>query len=84
MSACNGVAPGAVPADNLHAGVGIEPGAEGFRGPLGQHVHRPRRFDIDQDGAVDVPLAQREVINAQHQRGLAAQVGGGADEPQQR
>ena len=58
--------------------------AEGFRGPLGQHVDRPAGVDVDQDGAVDMPLAQREVIRAQHQRGLATGVGGRADEPQQR
>jgi hypothetical protein len=57
------VAPAAVAADDLHARVGIQPGAKGFRGPLGQHVHRPPGLDIDQDGAVDVPLAEREVIN---------------------
>ena len=56
----NGVAPGAVPADDLHARVGIQPGAEGFRGPLRKHVHWPAGLDIDQDGAVDMPLAQRE------------------------
>jgi hypothetical protein len=62
----------------------IQPGAEGFRGPLGQHVDRPAGLDVDQDGAVDVPLAQREVIHAQHQRGLAIRVGGRADQPHQR
>jgi hypothetical protein len=31
-----GIAATAVPADHLHAGAGIEPGAEGLRGPLGQ------------------------------------------------
>ena len=79
-----GVAPAAVPADDLHPGVGIEPGAEGFRGPLGQHVDRPAGFDVDQDGAVDVSLAQREVIDAEHQRSPFIRVGGGADQPYQR
>ncbi len=50
----------------------------------GQHVHRPAGLDVDQDGAVDMPLAQREIIDAQHQRGLVIRVGGGADQPQQR
>jgi hypothetical protein len=43
--------------------VGIQPGAEGLRGPLRQHVDRPAGLDVDQDGAVDVPLAQREIID---------------------
>jgi hypothetical protein len=55
-----------------------------FRGPLGQHGDRPAGLDVDQDGAIDVPLAQREIIDAQHQRGLVLRIGGGADEPHQR
>jgi hypothetical protein len=79
-----GVAAAAVPADDLHPRVRVQPGAEGFRRPLRQHVHRPARVDVDQDGAVDVPLAQREIIHPQHQRGPVIRVGGGADEPHQR
>ena len=64
--------------------MGVEPGPEGFRRPLGEHVHRPAGLDIDQHGPVYVPLAQREIIDAQHQRGPCAGVGRGADQPQQR
>jgi hypothetical protein len=56
LSCALGVAPAAVPADDLHARVGIQPSAEGLRGPLRQHVDRPAGLDVDQDGAVDVPL----------------------------
>ena len=79
-----GVTAAAVPADDLHAGVGVQPGAEGFRGPLGQHVDRPAGVDVDQHGAVDMPLAQGKVIHAEHQRSPALRVGCGADQPQQR
>ena len=79
-----GVAAAAVPADDLCAGVGVQPGAEGLRGPLRKHVDRPAGLDIDQHGAVDMPLAQREVIDAQHQRSPAIRVRGGADQPHQR
>src|ERR1017187_949061 len=58
-----GVAAAAVPADHLDARAGIEPGAEGLRGPLGEHVHRPPLLDVDQDGAVNMAAAQREVID---------------------
>ena len=60
-----GVAAAVVPADDLHARVGIQPGAEGFRGPLGQHVHRPAGLDVEQHGPVDMPLVQRKIIHAQ-------------------
>jgi len=79
-----GVASAAVPADDLHAGMGVQPGAERLRRPFRQHVHRPARLDVNQDGAVDVALAQREVIDAQDQRSPVIRVGGGADEPYQR
>jgi hypothetical protein len=78
------IAPAAVAADDLHPGVGVQPGAEGLRGPLGKHVDGPAGLDIDQHRAVDMPLAQREIIHAQHQRGPPSRVGRGADQPQQR
>jgi hypothetical protein len=79
-----GVTAGPVPADDLCARVGIQPGTEGFRGPLGQHIDRTAGLDAGQDGPVDVPPAQREVINPRYQRCLVIGVSGGADEPQQR
>jgi hypothetical protein len=42
-----GVAAAAVPADDLHARVGLQPGPEGLRGPLREHVDRPAALDID-------------------------------------
>ena len=82
-SSAFGVAAAAVPADHLHAGARIEPGAEGLRGPLRQHVHRPPGLDVCQDGAVDMPAAQREIIGTQHLGGTCGGVGQGADQPQQ-
>jgi Kef-type K+ transport system membrane component KefB len=84
LSGSFGVTAAAVPADDFHARVVIQPGTEGFRGPLGQHVDRPAGLDVYQDGAVDMPFVQREVIDAQDQRGLGVRVGGGADEPHER
>jgi hypothetical protein len=59
-------------------------GMERLRGPFRQHVHRPAGLDIDQDRAVDVPTAQREVIDAEDLGGAACWVRQGADQPQQR
>ena len=53
-----GLAPAAVPADDLRAGVGAEPGPEGLRGPLGEHVHRSAGLDVHQHGGVALPFAQ--------------------------
>jgi hypothetical protein len=79
-----GVAAAAVPADDLHTRVGIQPGTEGLGGPLGEHVDRPAGIDVHQHGAVDMSLPQGKVIGTEHQRGPATWVGRGADQPQQR
>jgi hypothetical protein len=62
----------------------VQPGLEGLRGPLVQQVNRPPGLDIDKHGAVDVPAAQREIIDAQHPRDGGAGIGQGADRAQQR
>jgi hypothetical protein len=79
-----GVAAAAVAADDLHARMRIEPACERLRGSLRQHVHRPASLDIHQHRAVDVSLAQREVVHSQHQRHAGSRVGRGADQPEQR
>ncbi len=78
-----GIAAAAVPADHLDARAGIEPGAEGLRGPLGEHIHRPPVLDVHQDGAVNMAAAQREVIDAQHLRRTGGRVGQSTDQAQQ-
>ena len=78
------IASAAVAADDLDTRVGVQPGAEGFGRAFGEHVHWPAGLDVHQDRAVDVPLAQREIIHTQHQRNPRIGVGSGADEPKQR
>jgi hypothetical protein len=46
----------------------LEPVRQRARVPAGQHVNRPPGASIDQDGPVDVPAAQREVIDAHNVR----------------
>ena len=77
-----GVAAAAVAADDLRSWVGVEPGAEGFGGPFGEHVDRPAGRDVHQHGAVDVSVAQGKVVDPQHQRRSGVGLGCRADEPQ--
>lgn len=63
-----GVGGGAVAADDLHSGVGGQPGAHGFDGAVGQQVGRAAGLDVHQDGRVGVALAQCELIDPQHTR----------------
>jgi hypothetical protein len=50
-----------------------------------QHVDRPPGGGIDQDGPVDMPAAQREIVHADDlRRGHHARVGQGHDQAQQR
>jgi len=80
-----GIAAGAVAADDLRTGAGSQPGGERIGGPVGQHIDRAARLDIDQQGAVTVPAAQREVIHPQHDRGAHHRwLGQRTDEPDQR
>ncbi len=64
-----GVGGGPVTADDLGAGMFGQPGREGLRGAVGQHVHDPAGFDVDQHGAVGAALAEGELVHPQHPRG---------------
>jgi len=64
-----GVGAGPVPADDLRAGMRFQPRLERCRLPVWQQVHRVPGVHIHQHGPVDVPLAQREVIDPQDVRG---------------
>jgi len=57
-----GVGGGPVPADDLHAGVGVQPLGEGFAVPSRQHVDRP--VGGHSRGAGDYPQARRLLITA--------------------
>lgn len=61
-----GVDPGPVTADQLRSRPGGEPSGERVRRPLTQDVDRPAGLDVDQQRPVAVPLAQRELVHAQH------------------
>jgi hypothetical protein len=78
-----GVGAGAVPADDLGAGMLAQPVGEGVGFPVGKQVHRAVAVDVDQDGAVAVAAAQREVVDAEHGHAAGIGVGQRAEQAQQ-
>ena len=80
-----GIAARPVPADDLRAGSGGQPGRERVRGALGQHVDRAAGLHVDQQRAVGMPAAQRELIHSKHGRRVhPGRVWQRADQPDQR
>lgn len=61
-----GIGRRAIPAHDLYAGMGTQPGGQGLGLAVGQHVHALIRLDVDQDRGVGVALTQREVVYAQY------------------
>ena len=55
----------AVSADDLGAGVLLEPGGDRASLSIGQHVHRPGGLNVDENGAVGPPLAEGELVDAE-------------------
>jgi hypothetical protein len=79
-----GVGAGAVAADHLGAGMGLQPGGEGGGVAVGQQVDRAAGGHVDQHRAVVVAAAEGEVVHAKHRDRLDLGVGQGADQAQQR
>jgi len=75
-----GVTAGPVAAYHLCSGVGIEPGRQCLGGAFGQDIDRTVGLHVDQDGSVVVPLAECEVIDAEHVYFTGVRVGQGPDE----
>src|SRR5713226_10206286 len=61
-----GIRSPAIPADDLHSWMRGQPRGERFRRAVWQEVYPTASLQIDQDGAVLVPLAQGKVIDPQH------------------
>jgi hypothetical protein len=78
-----GVGAGAVAAHHLGAGVLPQPVGEGVGVPVAQQVHRAVGGHVDQDGAVVVAAAQREVVDAEHGHAGGRRVGQRAEQAQQ-
>ena len=57
---------GAIAADDLTTGMGLEPLCQWLRLPIGQQVDHPVAFQVDQDRAVALPRAEGSVIHTKH------------------
>jgi hypothetical protein len=80
-----GIRAGPVPADDGCAGMRLQPRLHGGGLPVRQHAHDITGAHVDQHGAVDMSLAQREVVDADRLRGRGAPgLREARDEPQQR
>src|SRR5512135_1041386 len=53
-----------VAADQLDAGVGLEPGPDGRSVTIGQEIDDVARLEVDDDGAVALPFAPGPVVDA--------------------
>jgi hypothetical protein len=65
-----GVGARSVPADDLDAGMGAQPGLQRVGAAVGQDIDSAAGLRVDQDRGVALPAAQREVVHAEHPRDL--------------
>lgn len=70
---------GTVAADHLDTGMVGEPFGHGRYVPVGQQIHGAPRFDVHQDGGIDMPLAQRELVHPEHSRRVRCRFGQALD-----
>ena len=78
-----GVGAGAVPADDLRAGMGLQPSGQRARLAIRQQVDHVPGLRIGHHRAVHVPLAQREVIHpGDLRRGACRRIGQRHHQPQ--
>ena len=78
-----GVGTSAVSADHLDPGVIAQPVGQRRGLAVGQQIDRAAGVDVDQDGAVVMTPAQREVIDAKHRQPPNRRVGQAAQQPYQ-
>jgi hypothetical protein len=64
-----GIGTSAVAAEDLHAGVLVQPGGDGLGVAVRQEIDGAVALPIDEDGAVCLAFAEREVIEAEDARG---------------
>ena len=79
-----GVGTGPVAAHDLHAGMLLEPGRDRVGRAVSQHVQWPVGIDVDDDGPVHVPAAEREIVDPHRGHLAGHRVGHRADQAQQR
>ena len=80
-----GICAGPVPADDFRAGTGLQPLLQRGGLAVGQQVDDLARLGVGHHGAIDLPLAQREVVDpGDLRRGCHHGIGQRHDQPQQR
>ncbi len=72
-----------VPADHLGARMRGQPVGQRFGVAAFEQVDRPAAVQVEQDGAVHVAAAYREIVDAQHPHHAYGWIGQGADAAQQ-
>ena len=68
VTAALGIRARAVTGNHLDAGVLAQPSCKGICLAVGQQRYRPAPLEVDQHGAIRVPLKQRPVVHAQRRR----------------
>ena len=63
-----GVGPGSIPADDFDPRMLTQPGRQGFGRPVGEQVDGLVAFQVNQDRAIGLPLAQRKIVYAKNAR----------------
>lgn len=67
-SSCLGIAPTAIPTDDLGMGMMLQPRDESRGLAIREQINHTAALQIHQDGAVPVPAAEGEVVDAQDTR----------------
>ncbi len=77
-----GIGAGAVTADDLGTGMCSQPFGDGAGCAIGENIHRTVSIHVDQNCAVPVSPAQREVIDTEHRHHTGWRVGQRSDQPE--
>jgi len=84
LACAAGVVATAIAADELRLAVLLEPGGQGVGGAIREDVDDAVPLQVGQDGAVVVPVSEREIVDAEHSLGRERRLGQRPHPPQQR
>jgi hypothetical protein len=74
---------GTIPHEDLNPGMCLQPLGDSRGFPIREHGERAPPFQVQQERAVGMTLAQGEIVHAEHRWGNDRGAGGAADHPQQ-
>src|SRR5690348_6202507 len=78
-----GIGAAPVPDYDLHAGMLLQPGRQRLALSVGQQVDGAALFQIDEDRAIVMALAERPVVDTEHARGGSTRRASAMQAPQQ-